>query len=209
MDARSDFVERLVGFDLVDERRLPDAGEVLHIESLDASLIVGGPAWCGGFTRRLFRFETANIAFESVQSNLLDVVAPVVAQRGLELVHDFDPGPAPDLAGDVWSRVWINGQAVTFPSPHWVECLRPLELVNSLMSRSGIEEQFYFAGRQWVPSGSWPGLSGQQLHLGEVTLALLTDEMFEFLASAPEIEDLARPIRMTDVVGAADSWESG
>ena len=157
---------------------------------------------------RLFSFDLHSIAEHQMDDNLLDVIEPVVAARGLELVHDWNVEPQHEDTMSDGLRIWINGEPVTFPSPEWVECMRPLELVNWLMRRAGIGEQFYFAGRQWTSGFQWSGLSGLQFYSGGVVVALLTDEMFEFLSTTDGItDDVVRPIPMSDVVGSVESWE--
>jgi len=204
------FVDRLVGLGLVDASvGLPDASQVMVVDGLDERVVIGGPVWCSRSSGRLFDFETFLIAEHQMDDNLLDVIEPVVAVRGLELVHDWNVEPQHEDTMSDGLRIWINGEPVTFPSPEWVECMRPLELVNWLMRQAGIGEQFYFAGRQWTSGYKTSGLSGLQFYSGEVVMALLTDEMFQFLSTTDGItDDAARPIPMSDVVGSVESWET-
>ena len=139
-----------------------------------------------------------------MDDNLLDVIAPSVAALGLQLIHDWNAGLQHDdpYRKDTGLRIWINGEPVTFPAPHGVNCMRPLELVNWLMRRDGIDEQFYFDCTQWM-GGVHPSF-----YFENVDVALLTDEMFEFLSKTGAITvEEARPVRLSDVVGSVESWE--
>jgi len=200
-----DFQARLRDLGLVESAAMFSDVVVHEVMGPGSDRVVEGPPWWMDYPHdRHFSFSFDRIAQHQMDDNLLDVIAPSVAALGLELTHDWNIEPQHDdpYREDTGLRIWINNQAVTFPAPHGVNCMRPLELVNWLMRREGIGEQFYFGGVQWT-GGQFPSF-----YFESVDVVLLTDEIFDFLSTTPAIEvDVARPVRMADVTGEVESWE--
>ena len=199
-----EFQARLRGLGLVESAAVFSDVVVHEVSGPGSDRVVEGPPWWMGYPHdRHFSFSFDRIAQHQMDDNLLDVVAPSVAALGLDLTHDWNVGPQHDdpYREDTGLRIWINGEPVTFPAPNSVNCMRPLELVNWLMRQAGIGEQFYFGGVQWVP-----GVRAS-FFFEEVSVVLLTDEMFEFLSTTSGIErDVTRPVSISSVVGEVDSW---
>ena len=195
-------LERLQRWGLLSPGEEVSFATPVDVPGVDGAL-VESPGWCSFESGRAFNFWFESIAQHQMDDGLLDVIAPSVAALGLELTHDWNVGSQHDdqYRDDTGLRIWINGEPVTFPAPHGVNCMRPLELVNWLMRRAGIDEQFYFACTQWM-GGAHPSFYFEQ-----VDVVLLTDEMFEFLSTTDEIGvEESRPVRLSDVVGTVESW---
>ena len=205
MTAGDQFLVALRRFGLVSDTVEFSPATLVDVAGSDGEQVVDeGPPWWMDYPHdRYFSFQFDRIAQHQMDDNLLDVVAPVVEALGLVLTHDWNAGPQHDdpYREDTGLRIWINGEPVTYPFPHGVNCMRPLELVNWLMRSVGITEQFCFSGVQWT-AGRFPSF-----YFESVDVVLLSDEMFEFLRATPAIDaDVTRPVRMSEVVGTADSW---
>ena len=199
------FGSGLRGFGLVESSAVFEPLSVHEVMGPGSDRVAEGPPWWIDYPHdRHFSFSLDRIAEHQMDDNLLDVVAPSVAALGLDLTHDWNAGPQHDdpYREDTGLRIWLNGEPVTFPAPPSVNCMRPLELVNWLMRRAGLDEQFYFGGVQWVPGAS------PSFFFETVDIVLLTDEMFGFLSGSPEIEvPETKPVRMSEVFGEVGAWE--
>jgi len=200
-----EFQARLRDLGLAYSRRDFNSVVVHESSGPGSDCVVEGPPWWMDYPHdRHFSFSFDRIAQHQMDDNLLDVIAPSLAALGLDLTHDWNAGPQHDdpYREDTGLRIWINGEPVTFPAPHGVNCMRPLGLVNWLMRQAGIGEQFYFGGVQW------DGPPYPHFFCEEVNVVLLTGGMFEFLSTTSGIEqDVTRPVSISSVVGEVDSWE--
>lgn len=137
-----------------------------------------------------FTFGFDAIAEAQVDDGLLDVIAPAVAECGVELIHDWHGGPQQDDREN-GLRIWINGRQCDYGFPPRLSCMQPLVTVNELLAAAGADRRFYFAGRQWF-DGTFVNET--------VSVALLPVAVADAIAASPDVIEAARPERVDEVL---------